>query len=254
MSKRASPQAAPHGARGRTDAPRREPHVGCDGCLARHLSVCASLPQEETRDLEAAAGKLSLPAGTTLAHEGAPRREVYTVTSGMLRQVRVLADGRRLVAAFLQAGDFIGLTGSLTHRHTIEAITDTALCAFPLQGMRALCERHPELSSGVLDRAFNALDASESNHMALARMTPLERLAGFLLDMAARQQQRGGAQDRVDLPMTRADIADHLGLTVETVSRSFTRLRREEFVHFDDPRHIELRAPERLRALVQPSG
>ena len=62
MSKRASPQAAPQGVRGRTDAPRREPHVGCDGCLARHLSVCASLPQEETRDLEAAAGKLRLPA------------------------------------------------------------------------------------------------------------------------------------------------------------------------------------------------
>lgn len=254
MSHRPGLHAGPDGSRRRPDTLRREPHAGCEGCLARHLAVCASLPQEDTRELEAAAGQLRLPAGATLAREGAPRREVYTVTSGMLRQVRLLPDGRRLVAGFLQAGDFIGLTGSPLHRHTIEAISDALLCTFPLQGMRELCERHPELETGMLEHACNALDASDANLMALARMTPVERLAGFLLDMAARQHQRGAAPDRVELPMTRVDIADHLGLTVETVSRSFTRLRREELVHFDDPHHIELRDPRKLRALAEPAG
>lgn len=254
MRTRARLHAVAEGPRRLPDAPHREPHTGCRGCLTRHLAVCASLPAEDTHDLEAVAGRLRLPAGATLAREGAPRREVYTLTAGMLRQVRLLPDGRRLVAGFLLTGDFIGLTGSARHRHTIEAITDTVLCAFPLQDMRALCARHPALESGLLGHACEELDATRANLMTLARMTPLERLAGFLLHMADRQHPRGGARGWVDLPMTRVDIADHLGLTVETVSRSFTRLRRDDAVRFDDPHRIALHAPDRLRALVAPGA
>lgn len=219
---------------------RRSAHGGCDGCLARPLAICASIPQSDTHALEAAAGEVLLPAGATLAHAGDPRREVYTVTRGMLRRVRLLPDGRRLIAGFLMAGDFIGYSGAPEYRHSLEAVTDCALCVFPLQSMRALCQRHPALESGMLAQACEELDATRGNLMLLARLAPAERLAGFLIELAQRQQRRGGSVAQVALPMTRADIADHLGLTIETVSRSFTRLRQGGLIAFDDPRQIEL--------------
>ncbi|NZA28479.1 Crp/Fnr family transcriptional regulator [Luteimonas sp. SJ-92] len=229
---------------------RRQPHAGCEGCLTRSLAVCAALPPADTVELEAAAGELRVQAGATLAREGAVRRDVYTITRGMLRRVRLLPDGRRLVAGFLMAGDFIGFSGASHYRHTFEAITDCTLCVFALQDMQQLCRRHPELEAGMLRQACAELDATRSSLMTLARLTPVERLAGFLLDMAMRQQRLGASADRVDLPMTRNDIADHLGLTIETVSRSFTRLKQDGMIEFDAPRLITLLQPARLRALA----
>lgn len=233
----ATPSAA---TRHSTGGVRRQPHSGCDSCLSRHLAICASLPASETHALEAAAGEMALDAGSTLAHEGSARREVYTVTRGMLRRVRLLPDGRRLVAGFLMEGDFIGFSGAPEYRHTIEAITDSTLCVFSMSNMRQLCERFPQLESGMLAQACVELDATRASLMMLGRMGPAERLAGFLVDMAERQRRRGGEAQHVDLPMTRADIADHLGLTIETVSRSFTKLRQSGAIAFDDPRRIDL--------------
>lgn len=221
-------------------AAKRASHGGCAGCLARPLAVCASIPAADTHALEAAAGEVLLPAGATLAHEGDPRREVYTVTRGMLRRVRLLPDGRRLVAGFLMAGDFIGFSGAPHYRHTLEAVGDCVLCVFPLQSMRSLRQRYPELEAGMLAQACNELDATRDNLMLLARLGPGERLAAFLLGLSERQQRRGAAAGHVDLPMTRADIADHLGLTIETVSRSFTKLRQGGAIAFEDPRRIDL--------------
>ena len=95
------------------------------------------------------------------------------------------------------------------------------------------------------------LDATRGNLMALARLNPLERLAGFLVDMAQRRQRQGQDDSEVILPMTRTDIADYLGLTVETVSRSFTRLRQEGSISTDDPHHVRLRDRKRLDALAE---
>ena len=99
-----STPSAPVARPGATGA-RRLPHSGCDGCLSRHLAVCAALPASETHALEEAVGELALAAGTTLAHEGGPRRDVYTVTRGMLRRVRLPVPGATLSReVFLGAG------------------------------------------------------------------------------------------------------------------------------------------------------
>lgn len=237
---RTSPDTAGPARHATAGVPRRATHGGCDGCLARPLAICASIPAAETHALESTAGEVLLPAGATLAHEGDPRREVYTVTRGMLRRVRLLPDGRRLVAGFLMAGDFIGFSGAPQYRHTLEAVTDCVLCVFAMQSMRSLCQRYPDLESGMLAQACSELDATRGSLMLLARLGPSERLAGFLVELAQRQQRRGAPAGHVDLPMTRADIADHLGLTIETVSRSFTRLRQSGAIAFADPHRIEL--------------
>ena len=233
------------------DAKSKHGRNDCASCLVRHLAVCAALPMEEAREMEAMSGDVKLAAGDMLAREGDARRGVFTVTHGALRRIRLLSDGRRVVAGFLMPGDFIGFSGSSHYRHSIEAITDSELCTFSLKSMRELCQRHPELERELLERACVELDATRDNLMSLARMTPLERLAGFLLDMAARRRRQGQSDGMVVLPMTRSDIADYLGLTVETVSRSFTRLRQENVISTEDAHHVKLVDSDRLRALAE---
>lgn len=231
-------------------AQRRRLHGSCAGCVVRELAPCASIPDEDVHALEELGGQIRLPPGAVLAREGDPRREVHTVTSGMMRRTRLLPDGRRLVYAFVLPGDFIGFSNAASYRHTIEAVTESTLCSFSVDSVRNLCERYPTFESGLLDQACGELDFAGSYVMALARMTPMERLAAFLLSLSARQHLRGGEENRADLPMTRADIADHLGLTIETVSRTFSRLKQEGALYFEHPHHIELRDLPRLHEMA----
>ncbi|MFT3754671.1 MAG: Crp/Fnr family transcriptional regulator [Pseudoxanthomonas sp.] len=223
----------------------------CSHCSVRDLSVCSALGPEEAEALESQVGEVAVAAGRMLVREGDERRHVFTVTSGSLRRIRLLPDGRRLVAGFLLPGDYIGFSGAVRYRHSIEAIQDSVLCVFSSQDMRELCDRFPELERELLSRACAELDDTRNNLMSLARMTPVERLAGFLLDMAARRQRQGHDADSVFLPMTRADIADYLGLTVETVSRCFTKLRSQGVIATDDPQHVRILQSNALKALSE---
>lgn len=254
-------RASAHGAAGRThvhrhadDAAGPGPGHGCDGCLVRHMAVCNALPHEEVASLQHVVSDVHLQAGQMLAREGDARRYVYTVTSGALRRIRELPDGRRLVAGFLMPGDFIGFSSSERYRHSLEAVAESSLCAFSQPDMARLRAQYPNLERELLERACVELDATRDNLMALARMNPIERLSGFLLDMAARRRRQGESDTEVVLPMTRSDIADYLGLTVETVSRSFTRLRHEGVIATDDPQHVRLLDRARLQALAEARG
>lgn len=227
---------------------------GCRVCLVRHLAVCTALPAEQAGALEELAGDLQLRAGELLAREGEQRRYVFTVQTGALRRTRTLADGRRLVAGFLMPGDYIGFSGSTHYRHTFEAITDSSLCAVSHQGMRSLCETYHGLEHELMQRACIELDSTRDKLMALARMTPPERLAGFLQDMAQRRQRQGLDDAVVELPMTRTDIADYLGLTIETVSRCFTKLRGEGLIATPDPHTVQLLDRRKLDLLAAAGG
>jgi CRP/FNR family transcriptional regulator, anaerobic regulatory protein len=224
---------------------------GCSACLVRHLAVCTALPEEHARTLETLAGDVKLHAGQLLAREGDARRYVFTVTSGALRRIRTLPDGRRLVAGFIMPGDYIGFSVGPKYRHSIEAVTDSVLCAVSHKDMESLCGSFPGLEHELYQRACADLDATRHNLMSLARMTPLERLAGFLLEMADKRRRQGQDPALVLLPMTRTDIADYLGLTVETVSRSFTRLRGQGLIATDDPHTVQLLDLKKLEALAE---
>jgi CRP/FNR family transcriptional regulator len=227
---------------------------GCRVCLVRHLAVCTALPADQASALEALTGDLQLRAGELLAREGEPRRYVFTVQTGALRRTRTLADGRRLVAGFLMPGDYIGFSNATHYRHTFEAIADSRLCAVSHEGMRTLCATYHGLEHELMQRACIELDATRDKLMALARMTPPERLAGFLQDMAQRRARQGLDEAVIELPMTRTDIADYLGLTIETVSRCFTKLRGEGVIATPDPHTVQLLDRKKLDLLAAAGG
>jgi len=231
----------------------------CAQCMAREFAVCAALSEEESAELERLATRRTLLPDAVLAHSRQPSAHVYSVTQGMLRRVRALSDGRRLVVGFSLPGDFIGLSDAACYRHSIEAVTASQVCEFALKDIRALSHRFPKLEHKLLERACMELDTTQDALLMLARLSPLERLAGFLLQMGRQLRRRSPCHGAVDeiapgdviaLPMNRHDIADHLGLTVETVSRSFTRLRQMDLIALPDPQWVEIHDSKELTRLA----
>lgn len=209
-----------------TPPPEEAGPIGpCLHCQVRQLAVCSVLSREEMRALDATASLHALEPGEVLVRQGEPRRHVFTVTRGALRLVRLSADGRRQVAGFAMPGDFVGLSGAAVHQHDIEALGATELCRFGADTLQRLGTQYPHLQGKLLERACIELDSAREQMMSLARMNPTERMADFLLKLAAQQARAGNPGPSITLPMPRADIADHLGLTVETVSRCLTALR-----------------------------
>ena len=221
----------------------------CLHCSVRHLAVCSALSPDEVQALEQVTVSQALPLGATLARAGEPRQHVYTLTGGALRLVRTLADGRRQISGFVLPGDYLGLTGSDHHRHDIEAIADSRVCRVALPQMKDLRARYPHLERKLLQRACQALDDAADAALALARLQPAEKLADFLLRLAAREARLGDPGLRVTLPMGRSDIADHLGLTMETVSRTFTKLRQQGLIALPHLNTVEILDEAGLREL-----
>jgi CRP/FNR family nitrogen fixation transcriptional regulator len=173
--------------------------------------------------------------------QGEPADFVYKVAAGVVRTSRVLSDGRRQIAAFHFAGEVFGLEGGAEHELCAEAVTD---CEIGLVKRPAL-ERAADLDSAMARDLWaltvRDLKALRAHMLVLGRKGATERVAAFLLQMA----NRNGAS-RVALPMSRTDIADYLGLTIESVSRSFTQLEREGAIALPSARDVELRDRARL--------
>ena len=183
----------------------------------------------------------------TLFDEGAPADHYYKVTSGAVRMVKLLPDGRRHVVEFALPGDFVGLTMSGCHGFAAEAVVDSTLVRYARRGVEAMMERDPTIGRHFLSIVCKGLSLAQDRQLLLGRRTAVERIARFLLDTAERQ---AGGDGDVALAMARVDIADHLGLTVETVSRVFTRLRQDGVIALSSPTHVVIRDREALEELA----
>ncbi len=230
-------------------AERRQNSV-CSSCGARAFSVCGSLSTDDLARLDAIAERMSLAAGDVLAREDDPAISVFNITSGTVRIYKLLADGRRQIIGFLFAGDFLGLAAGERYAVSAEAIEDTTLCRFRASEYRALARERPSLESALLERAMHELAVAQSQMMLLGRKTARERLASFLLDMLERDPVRPSIDTIVRLPMTRSEIADYLGLTIETVSRELTKFKTAGVIHALSLHEIQIERPDRLRALA----
>lgn len=164
---------------------------------------------------------ISLGREQTLFFEGDAAQHCFKVVSGALRSCRLLPDGRRHVNEFLLPGDFVGLEDGDEHRSTVEAVNDATVMRYPRRAIDQLVQQQPRLGKRLLGRLCENLSAAHAQMLLLGRKNAVERVASFLLAMS----ERNGEDDRIVLPMTRSDIADHLGLTIETVSRTFSQLR-----------------------------
>lgn len=192
----------------------------------------------------------SLKAGQYLYFEGDEVEHLYHVVSGVVRLTRLLEDGRRQVISFGFPGDIIGFPAGGCHHTDCDALVDSTLKAFRRSALDN-GDGDPELHAALLRAALNEISEMQDHVMMLGRKSAPEKVASFLLVMMQRfGQDRGGCR-QITLPMTRADIADFLGLTPETVCRSFTALRKAGIIALDGVQTVILRDPARLERLSE---
>ncbi len=223
----------------------------CEVCGARELSVCKSISGEDLARLDALAERTSFAPGEALIREGDPAKHVFNITSGSVRVFKLLADGRRQITGFLFAGDFLGLATGDTYVFSAEAIEPMTACRFRKPEYRQLIRDCPTLETALLDRANHELAAAQSQMLLLGRKTAVERIASFLLDLPSHDPARPSEAGHVRLPMSRSEIADYLGLTIETVSRVLTRLRTQGLLSLASLNEVVVTQPRKLRALAE---
>jgi CRP/FNR family nitrogen fixation transcriptional regulator len=163
----------------------------------------------------------------------------YLIVAGAARKCTQIADGRRQIMDFLLPGDLFGFHAGARHECSVESVApDTIVARYQRLQMESLMETDPQLARRVREIAFRSIDRLQSRMILLGRSRALERVCGFLLEMAHRA--RIEAEGTVVLPMSRYDIADYLAIAVETVSRSLTTLRSERVIAFFDTRHFRI--------------
>jgi CRP/FNR family transcriptional regulator len=192
-----------------------------------------------------------IAAGQTIVIEGEPRGHGYRVLSGAVRLVKGLADGRRQVIEFLVAGECFGLIGTAQHAYRVEAIVASKLARYPCAKLDAAARVNPVLSERLLELARTDLERAHAQMLLLGRKTAEEKIASFLLALARRQADGAGLARVLKLPMSRQDMADYLGLTIETVSRTMTRLRQDGLIALPSPQQVVLQQFSSLEALAE---
>ncbi|RXH15252.1 helix-turn-helix domain-containing protein [Bradyrhizobium guangzhouense] len=172
--------------------------------------------------------EFSYKKGAEVYGEKEPAEYVYQVKSGAVRSYKLLSDGRRQIGAFHLTGDIFGLENGSEHRFTAEAIVDTTVRLVKRHSLELVAESDAMVARNLLSMTTNNLQHAEDHMLLLGRKTSLERVAAFLLEM----DKRLAAADVMALPMSRRDIADYLGLTLETVSRALSRLHELGIIGF----------------------
>ncbi|MFP3920985.1 MAG: Crp/Fnr family transcriptional regulator, partial [Dichotomicrobium sp.] len=228
----------------------------CDVCSVRNRSICGALSRDEIEAMNRIAHRRHLKAGAVIIHEGAQPESFGNVISGVVKLTKTMTDGRQHIVGLLFPSDFMGRAMRAESPYRAEAATDVELCLFPRTGFEALMHRHEHLKSRLLAHALDELDACHEWTLLLGRKNASERVASFLLMMARRLREYGCEADistdgaAFVLPLGRADIADFLGLTTESVSRQMTKLKRDGVIRLHGNRDIEVPSMDRLLGIA----
>lgn len=201
----------------------------CATCDVRQTSICDAIPEADLARLGASAiGGVARPGALFIA-EADPATAFFNIISGTARLYKMLPDGRRQITGFADAGSFLGLAVSDTYAFSAEAIGTVRYCIFPRIRLRLLMHDFPLMEARLLKLASTELVAAQEQMLLLGRKSAHERVASFLIArgrLAATQNTSAGFV----LPMARGDIADYLGITIETVVRTLRKLRDEGMI------------------------
>jgi CRP/FNR family transcriptional regulator len=206
----------------------------------RDASWAVGRPEDLAGMICAAGQPVSIKRGQALFSAGEAADAVFVMLSGVMRTSTMLSDGRRQILGFHEAGELLGVTFAEQHLHSAEAVTATRLQTVSRIWLRALLDGQPQLSLCLIPLASQSIEAARRHLVLLGRMTARERLCTFLLE------RLNGESGIIELPMSRVDIADYLGLTIETVSRTITQLRFEGVIHAAAARTVEVTDHQRL--------
>lgn len=212
-------------------------HVACEcadmcrHCETRALSVCGPLESDDFLGLQRLNHPVAFPARAVLFNQESPVRHVFTIVHGVVRLYKLLPDGRRQIVGFALPGDFLGLALADGYGFCADAVTAISACRFSRDHFADFADRHPAMLRRLHDMATHELALAQQQMVLLGRRDAEEKIASFLIVLQKRWARiTGKISVTIDLPMGRQDIADFLGLTIETVSRTLNRMARDRLL------------------------
>ena len=227
----------------------------CEQCPIRYRAVCANCEGDQLTVLERSKYYRSYEAGQVIVLAGERMDFVASVTSGVASLTQTLEDGRTQMVGLLLPSDFLGRPGREQAGYTVTAVSAVHLCCFRRAPFEAMMRDTPLIAARLLEMTLDELDAAREWLLLLGRKTAREKIASFLSILARREAALhlapAGSQTRLELPLTREAMADYLGLTIETVSRQISALRREGVIELYAKRGVMV--PD-YDALLRESG
>ncbi len=222
----------------------------CKSCEARHRGICGALDSVQLTALNKVAVRKDWAAGSELLGDTEEIRNYSNVLSGVVKLTKTMSDGREQIVGLQFAPDFLGRPFHEESQVNAEAASAVQLCTFPKSSVETMIKQSPNLTQRLLEQTLGELDEAREWMLTLGRKTAGEKVASFI-HMIARHIDPEADLDSgdvvsFDLPLTRADMADFLGLTIETVSRQLTKLRKSGVVEIDHNRHFVIPDMSRL--------
>ena len=225
-------------------------HPDCVDCPIRHRAVCARCEGDELVQLEAIKYYRTFDAGQTVIWSGDRMDFVGSVVEGIATLSQTMEDGRTQMVGLLLPSDFVGRPGRETAAYDVTATTRMTMCCFRKKPFEELMVRTPHIGQRLLEMTLDELDAAREWMLLLGRKTAREKIASLLAIIARRDSSLKLAMPRgkivFDLPLTREAMADYLGLTLETVSRQISALKREGVIVLEGKRHVTIPDFDRL--------
>ena len=230
----------------KTQAMLKDDHLSvtqdCSDCPIRHRAVCARCETDELARLEDIKYYRRFEAGQTVIWSGDRMDFVGSVVSGIATLTQTMEDGRTQMVGLLLPSDFVGRPGRSPAAYEVVATTDMVMCCFRKAPFEDLMERTPHIAQRLLQMTLDELDAAREWMLVLGRKTAREKIASLLSIIARRDAtlNMAGLDGPVtfDLPLTREAMADYLGLTLETVSRQVSALKKDGVIHLEGKRHV----------------
>jgi CRP/FNR family transcriptional regulator len=225
-------------------------HQDCGDCPIRHRAVCARCDADELAQLDAIKYYRTFQAGQTVIWAGDRMDFVASVVTGIATLTQTMEDGRRQMVGLLQPSDFVGRPGRATAAFDVTAVSDLVMCCFRKKPFEEMMISTPHVAGRLLEMTLDELDAAREWMLLLGRKTAREKIASLLAILARRQamlmQRQVRGKVAFELPLTREAMADYLGLTLETVSRQMSALKRDGIILVEGNRSITVPDYDRL--------
>ena len=223
----------------------RSPSQDCGTCPIRHRAVCARCEPHELAQLDQIKFYRSYQAGQTVIWSGDKMDFVASVVTGIATLTQTMEDGRRQMVGLLLPSDFVGRPGRTYAAFDVTATTDLVMCCFRRKPFEDLMTSTPNVAQRLLEMTLDELDAAREWMLLLGRKTAREKIASLLAiiarrDASLKEPRAATALIAFDLPLTREEMADYLGLTLETVSRQMSALKRDGIILLDGNRHVTI--------------
>ena len=202
----------------------------CAQCSVRLIAFCGILEDKDILQLETISKNKNIPKGNSIFLQGDEVKTFYNIKQGSVKIYKLSHDGRKQIVGFMYPGDFLGMSDQDLFTYNAEALEDTKLCQFNKTVLENFFLKFPKVESKILNLVNHELAAAQDQIFLLGKYSAKERLLQFILNISSQREKLGWGGNPIRLSMPRSDIANYLGLTIETVSRTLSELKKDQII------------------------